>query len=508
MEASFLRQPSRVHLLLSTFFITGVAYTVGIELYGPFLRSLVTCVAPPGQTEGLGNEFSGSARCADTAHVLTEAQAQEGALVSTKLVVHGLAAPLLGAIADTRGRKPVLLFGLLGFALAFALLSVLGASGSSNFSALMACFLVEGATNAFDVVYIAMLADLCPCPGARSSAFTAMQVYNTASFAAGQAVAVAVLRLQLVEYTYVWAVLSAVCVCNALFVFAAVEETMPRVPGAVKLSAPSATDTLRRALTAPLSAMTSDGFLRLWLVGEAISTLGGAGLRGIMAAFTISAYGWRPGDLQMYTTLCKPVELVSLLAPGLLGWRLRPARCAVASLLADQALAACRLLSPFAPGFLLSAAYGESAVRFLAPASTAFFSAQFPQERQATVSALRHLCSNVATAASHLVVSSPLLFNPAASGWHAAPPFAAALLFGIAGCVVKLRAIERNAAASYAPLPVKDSDGEGLAAHTIGRPEADGVELDDVCARRNHADGHQFDEPCSKRSHAAHAVFS
>ncbi|CAK0824580.1 unnamed protein product [Prorocentrum cordatum] len=102
-----------------------------------------------------GAVFTGSVLCGDKAYVLAEAQAQEGSLVSMKLAVHAVAGPLLGVLADRAGRRPVLIMSLGGFTLAFCLFAAISAQRGlpSRLPLMRLCFFVEGATNAFDVVY-------------------------------------------------------------------------------------------------------------------------------------------------------------------------------------------------------------------------------------------------------------------------------------------------------------------------------------------------------------------
>ena len=45
------------------------------------------------------------------AQVLSVAQAREGRLVAMKLLVHAFAGPVLALLADSIGRRPVLLLG-------------------------------------------------------------------------------------------------------------------------------------------------------------------------------------------------------------------------------------------------------------------------------------------------------------------------------------------------------------------------------------------------------------
>ena len=145
-------------------------FTLAVQLYGPFLRSMVEC------TEQVkpGAKFSGSTHCGNSHYVLSAAQAQEGRLVAMKLLVHAFAGPLLALLADSMGRRPSLLLGLTGFLTAFLLFALVAflpsLHGSS--SAISLCFFLEGATSAFDVVFLSMLADTAKSPAARVTSFS------------------------------------------------------------------------------------------------------------------------------------------------------------------------------------------------------------------------------------------------------------------------------------------------------------------------------------------------
>jgi len=198
-----------IRRLLTTYAALSVVYSLSIQLYGPFLRSLVVCstkIAP-------GAAFTGSAQCGDLHYVLSVAQAEEGRLVGMKLLVHGFAGPVLALLADGHGRKPVLVMGLAGFAVAFAMFSITASwpELSRSTSVIDACFLVEGATSAFDVVYLSMLADLTPDLVDRALAFSAYYMTSAFGEASARLLASMILR-RCLHYTS-REMLDFVCCC-------------------------------------------------------------------------------------------------------------------------------------------------------------------------------------------------------------------------------------------------------------------------------------------------------
>lgn len=430
-KKSCFDQPWIVHRILFSYLIVSIVYTLGIQLHGPFLRTLVECETKPSRW----TEFTGSSQCGDRLKVLSVAQAQEGILVGTKLVVHGIVAPFFGSLADRRGRKVVLLYSLQGFSVAFFLLALISATGRASFWILALCFFVEGATNAFDVVYMAMISDYNPTDKARSNAFSLKEVYGAAGEAFAQVASVVILREKLESYTAVWISLLIILIADVFLVRWGMQETLFQT----QLPARTAVrDTgITSSFTAPLTIM-SNPFLQKWFVAEALSKIGAAGLIGITASFTISAYGWNAGDYQFYTWLCKPVEVASLLCTSYLA-QAQTATLAFWGLVLDSIIGICRIASPVSSAFLIVPVYAESVGRSFAVSGTAFFSAQFLQDEQATANALRHLCSNVSTSISHTIFSSSLLYSPSRDGWFKSAPFVFAFIHVSVGSMLKFR---------------------------------------------------------------------
>eukprot|EP00928_Gymnodinium_smaydae_P087970 TRINITY_DN72132_c0_g1_i1.p1 TRINITY_DN72132_c0_g1~~TRINITY_DN72132_c0_g1_i1.p1 ORF type:complete len:503 (-),score=115.02 TRINITY_DN72132_c0_g1_i1:47-1555(-) len=456
------RQPSSVRGLLLSYFIVSTVYSLGIQLYGPFLRSLVVCGAPAPPAAAA---WSGSATCGDAAHVLAQAQAQEGELVSMKLVVHAAAGPVLGSLADRAGRKPTLLFSLCGFTVALILFFLMSVhSALHSFNLVVFCFFIEGATNAFDVVYMSMIADLTPLTD-RAAAFTAYFLCGALGTMLAQLASVGILRLRLASYGGVWFALSAVLALDALFVWLFVPETLalpsataakddesptlPLAPGAscddaAADAAPSALaavpSTACEVAAAPLRLLGSEPFLRWWLASVICTGLA-AGLSGIFASFSIAVYGWRPGDLQAWTWFSQLLRTssISLLSP--FANRCPPPAVLLLQVVATGAASIVQIFAPFSPWLLLGPLYFNDALAFTAPASAAFLSAQFGAEKQAKVNAVQHLCSNLSTSMSFALFSSPVLFRPEARGAEASRPFYLAAMLLLTSAALRARLV-------------------------------------------------------------------
>jgi len=458
----FARSPGLWNLLLS-YIVISVVYSLGIQLYGPFLRSMVECDTPPTP----GAPFSGSAYCGDAELVLAVAQAREGSLVSMKLVVHAVAGPCLGAMADRIGRRPVLLASLGGYALAFVLLLAVSARRAwHSYWLVSGVFFIEGATNAFDVVYMSMIADMTTSAD-RATAFAAYLACSAGGQVAAQLLAVAVLRMCLESYAAVWLALSAVLVADVLFARCSVAETLAASGSGGPRGAARGGWGWRTApavLLGPLRLALSAPFLRAWLLSVLLASLA-AGLSSIQASFSIAVYGWRPGDLQAYTWFSQLLRVGSLSCVSPYANRIgSPAAIVLVQVLLTSVASLAQVFSPFSPVALLGPAYMLDALAFASSANAAFLSAQFGAEHQAKVHAVQHLSSNLGTSLSIALFSSPLLFRPELRGRAATRPFLLAFTLGLAGGAVKARlaAVHLSRPSSLEPRELQGAAAEAM----------------------------------------------
>eukprot|EP00421_Protoceratium_reticulatum_P039763 CAMPEP_0168431630 /NCGR_PEP_ID=MMETSP0228-20121227/38484_1 /TAXON_ID=133427 /ORGANISM="Protoceratium reticulatum, Strain CCCM 535 (=CCMP 1889)" /LENGTH=400 /DNA_ID=CAMNT_0008445751 /DNA_START=69 /DNA_END=1267 /DNA_ORIENTATION=+ len=394
-----------------SYIVISLVYSLCIQLHGPFLRSLVMCSVPvvPGA-------FSGSAHCGDPAEVLAVAQTREGFLVSTKLVVHAAAGPLLGSLADRMGRRPVLLVGLGGYAVALLLLATAAQAHRSEL--LLPGFVIEGATNAFDVIYMSMLAD-ATATADRTAAFSLYFFCSAASQVVAQVASVGILRMCLESYATVWLTLALLLLADVLFVQCAVWETLvlpAEHDGQAIIS-------VRSLVQGPFRLVMSTHFLRIWLLSVVFTGLA-AGLSAVLASFSIAAYGWRPGDLQSYTWFSNLLRMGSLSCLGPYANRVgSPPVILLVQIVGTVGASLVQIFAPFSPVVLLGPSYLVDALAFANPANAAFLSSHFSADKQARVNSVQHLCSNLSTSLSIALFSSPLLFRPGARRTAAMRPF-------------------------------------------------------------------------------------
>lgn len=440
--------PAQVRTLLGSYVVLSVVYALGIQLYGPFLRSMVACSAALPS----GGAFTGSAYCGDTHRVLAVAQAQEGRLVGMKLMVHGFSGPFLAVLADRMGRRPVLLLGMGGFAMAFGLFAVAasvatsalqgeGHDGGFAASLVALCFFVEGSSSAFDVTYLSMLADMTPSPAERTAAFSAYYLVGALGQAAAELLAVKILRLSLASYTGVWICFCFALVGNFVLVAYSVRESLHPSSGGTARSqlrryslwalVPDA-KAAAKELRGPVEMVIVDRFLRLWLLSMSLISLT-SGLWSTQASFTLAVYGWRPGDLQACMWPSRILQLGSLGFLGPMVGRCRARPVVVGVTIAACVLTLAEILAPFTPIALVGPHLVHSALGFGRPVITAFLSSHFAAGQQAKVQAVTHLFTNIATSISIPLFSGPLLFRPEARGWAAARPFLLGSAFFCAG---------------------------------------------------------------------------
>jgi len=311
-----------------------------------------------------------------------------------------------------------------------------------SFSVLVLCFILEGATNAFGVVYKSMLADSAPS-GGQAGAFTAYEICGAVGMMLSQLASVAILRMELLSYAAVWLVLSGVVLADVLYVMVATEETLIRKPPAA-----SARETISAVLVAPFSLVANNGFLSQWLLSGAMTTLA-AGQSAILATFTIAVYNWPPGTFQGFTWFKNLLRAGSLALVGPLAKELPSSLIVLADAGFSVLTQLPRMAAPFSPAFLLGSLYAADTLSFTQPSLDAYITSKFPPEKRGTVMAMQHFCSNISTSLSVALFSSHMLFNPSARGWQATWPFVVAFVMILQGVVLRLVVIRPDVRKSW-----------------------------------------------------------
>eukprot|EP00435_Cladocopium_sp_Y103_P031209 s378_g7.t2 len=398
--------------------LLSILFMLAVQLYGPFLRSMVKCATKTDPTI-----FTGSAHCGDANLVLSVAQAREGRLVAMKLLVHAFAGPVLALLADSIGRRPVLLLGLAGFTVAFCIFaSVAGLPVLHGSQSLMSLsFLVEGCTSAFDVVFLSVLADLAKTTTERVTCFSVLYGMGALGHAIAIYLSAGILRWQLQNYAAVWLAMSIGMACVMLLVLVCVQETLP---SAQAKSRPQKL-TLPRLMTSTAVQMrylVSNRFLQIWLTAVLFKSLA-AGLGSIYASFTLAAYDWKPGDWQAVTWPFEMISMGSLSFLGPLAGRKRPEVVISFTSVSGILIHLAQIFAPFTPLALVGPHLSAGFLAFARPVSAAYLSSIFPASQQAKVQALAHLVHDFGISISMATFSGPWLFRPHLQGWDAARPF-------------------------------------------------------------------------------------
>lgn len=343
--------------------------------------------------------------------------------MAMKLLVHAFAGPVLALLADSIGRRPVLLLGLSGFTLAFGLFALVATvHGSSTVMSLS--FLVEGGTSAFDVVFLSVLADLAQSTTERVTCFSLLYGVGALGHTVALWMAARILKLELVSYTLVWLLMAFAMMGVMLLVLLCIPETLP---AAQAKSRPQKL-TLPRLVTSTVVQMRfliSHRFLQIWLTAVLLKSLA-AGLGSIFASFTLAAYSWKPGDWQAVTWPFEMISMSSLSFLGPLAARKRPEVVISYTSVAAIGIHGMQVMAPFSPIALVAPHLLSGLLAFARPVAAAFLSSMFPASQQAKVQALAHLVHDCGISISMASFSGPRLFRPHLQGWEASRPFLSA----------------------------------------------------------------------------------
>ncbi|CAK9037388.1 unnamed protein product [Durusdinium trenchii] len=385
--------------------LLSILFMLAVQLYGPFLRSMVKCAAKlqPGA-------FTGSAHCGDSNLVLSVAQAREGRLVALKLLVHAFAGPVLALLADSVGRRPVLLLGLGGFTVAFGLFASVAGLPVIHGSQSVMCmsFIVEGCTSAFDVVFLSVLADLAKSTTDRVTCFSVLYGVGAFGHAIALCFAARILRWELKNYAPVWVAMTMGMAGVTMLVLLCIPESLPSAQAKLR---PQKL-TLSKVMTSTAVQMRfliSNRFLQIWLTAVLFKSLA-AGLGSIYASFTLAAYAWKPGDWQAATWPFEMISMGSLSLLGPLAARKRPESVISFTSIAGILTHGCQILAPFSALALVGPHLFSGLLAFARPVSAAFLSSMFPASQQ---------------------------------GWDAARPFLFAGLLAALGNSMKLLLVQR-----------------------------------------------------------------
>lgn len=191
-----------------------------------------------------------------------------------------LASPVLGVISDRIGRRPVLLWSILGSAAGYLMFGIGG-----SLAILFAARLLDGFSGGNISTAQAYIADITP-PEERAKNFGLIGVAFGLGFMIGPALGGALSKISLAAPAWAAAALS---LATAIFGYLALPESLPlerRRKGALQPSDLNPLRTLRSALSRPV--------LRLLLLAVFAFNVANSGLQSNFPVFTSARFGYGP----------------------------------------------------------------------------------------------------------------------------------------------------------------------------------------------------------------------
>lgn len=203
-------------------------YWLNGDVMGAFLRTLVHCdstgpnatpycqehpkdCVPHANTNPL---WSGSEFCYDKGHVLQVATAQQSSLSSISTIIQCLSVPVLSAVADMHGRKPVMVMGLATWLVMGGIL-IVSTYSDSPLMWLYAGFIITFIFNCFDPAALSMAADKSDgedaSEEARGAYMAAMFLCKQSAICATMALGFWMLGLNLTDYRTPWIIYTVGC---------------------------------------------------------------------------------------------------------------------------------------------------------------------------------------------------------------------------------------------------------------------------------------------------------
>eukprot|EP00933_Yihiella_yeosuensis_P062035 TRINITY_DN64957_c0_g1_i1.p1 TRINITY_DN64957_c0_g1~~TRINITY_DN64957_c0_g1_i1.p1 ORF type:complete len:466 (+),score=76.07 TRINITY_DN64957_c0_g1_i1:77-1474(+) len=422
------------------YFWLGFINVSGFKLYLPLLRSLIACDVP---VDSNLESYSGSLRCGDRNFVISEALQQEAWLVLLKLAMRMFSGPILGALCDTHGRKPILMLSISGITISFLLMSYACAeSCSAPLLVLTLALGIQGSTTAFGLCFKTIIADSLE-PSERPKGFVTLNHIDVLSRGLTIAFVIYVQKALVMQYQWLCLAAAAIGVCLLLACHVLLEETLPKAKASTSADAAALLSPIERlkGLSAPFTMLAGSGFLQLRLLQMCLLQLG-MGWESVQDSFMISILGWGPGDWDLVNVPVSSFrEVWGMLTSGVMvQWAADPSnrwRFVKVSTLFGSVMLVLQGLAPFGAIFMLL----PRCLLALCPSDggseAALFSSQFPAEAQATANGLLSATDNLMSGLARLLFAR-FLFDPSARGWAATVPLLARIIFTLLGNAISL----------------------------------------------------------------------
>jgi MFS transporter, DHA1 family, tetracycline resistance protein len=228
-----------------------------------------------------------------------------GLMYTTLATAQFIASPVIGLLSDRYGRRPILLFSLLGAAIAYLILGIGGALW-----VMFAGWTIFGITDGTVSSMFACIADTATLE-ARTRAFAFMNAAIGMGFTIGPMISARFASIDLAIPLYIVAATSVVAL---IWAYWAMPETLPDNHRVARVSF--------RQLN-PLSQLLADWrfpHLRWLLLSLLVTTITSIITTSNLAAMTNDLFGWQPQQIAPIFILMGVVEVLSmvLIAPVLL----------------------------------------------------------------------------------------------------------------------------------------------------------------------------------------------
>ncbi|CAK8988911.1 unnamed protein product [Durusdinium trenchii] len=404
-----------------------------IKLYLPLLRSLVVCDTPVSE-----EVYSGSLHCGDRNLVISISLQQEAWLVGLKLLCRMLSGPILGALCDYHGRKPVLMLSISGITVASWLMMLACDLNSIPPMVILSLALgLQGSTTAFNLCFKSMIADVLDGPS-RAKGFVVLNHCDVFSRGISLCFVIWIQKIQFMRFDLLCMAAGILGLFILAFCHFALEETFngcgngDSTPQAKALAGFGGLRHFLKELQAPYQLLWSSRFLQIRLAQMLLGQLGN-GWESIQDSFMISSLGWGPGDWDLFNVPISSFrEVWGMLTSGLMvQWMLQPGNSywyIQMSLSFGSAMLIIQNFAPYSALFLLVPRCFLALCPGDGGADSAFFSSQFPREAQASANGLLIAVDNIVSGFSRWLYAR-FLFDPAARGWQAMLPLSARTVF-------------------------------------------------------------------------------
>jgi DHA1 family tetracycline resistance protein-like MFS transporter len=394
--------------------------------------------------------------------VLNQATNQSGLQTVAAAVSNMLVLAFLGAMADSYGRRPILLLACIGWIINMALLWA-NAAFVHHFYLVIAATVLRNSISAYDPTLRAMVADITTT-ARRAAAMSLAYVFQALGMIAGFGISLFILANDYTNYTWVWVVegIGAVLllVTSCYFVI----ETRP------KLQQQESRGDFGWHSVNPLQGVSfiwRQHHLRWMAVAIVFCTTSLIGYIVVFSSFLISCRGWDQLTAAIPGVAIQPFIIAGALSNSFFAKRLNLGQLFLFGLGWQVACyAGLAFLAPYSDAmcWLCDLALGVG-IGIVIPTYQALCTMGVPPEQQGKVQSIMTIASSMGQVIGGLIYG-PLLFDAGARGVHAGVPF-------IASAGLNIIAMLIFATFSYPYLPALDKVGQEEQAslgNTTGHP--------------------------------------